>query len=94
MKFQEADLEANPTGKTKQQDNPFIEPSQQHTMVDMRGEFARALSFVLGLGNNYALLRSIGDSHLIRDFIYRRNGAERYHRAGRRPPEPDTGTRR
>lgn len=26
-------------GKTKQQDNPFIEPSQQHTVVDMKGEF-------------------------------------------------------
>lgn len=27
-------------GKTKQQDNPFIEPSQQHAMVDMRGKIA------------------------------------------------------
>lgn len=27
-------------GKTKQQDNPFIEPSQQHTVVDMKGEIA------------------------------------------------------
>jgi hypothetical protein len=30
-------------GKTKQQDNPFIEPSQQHTVVDMKGERSRAL---------------------------------------------------
>jgi len=35
--FQETDLE-DPMGKTKQQDNPFIEPSQQHTVVDMKGE--------------------------------------------------------
>lgn len=27
-------------GKTKQQDNPFIEPSQQHAVVDMRGKIA------------------------------------------------------
>ncbi|XP_032685136.1 sodium channel protein para isoform X29 [Odontomachus brunneus] len=31
----ETDLE-DPMGKTKQQDNPFIEPSQQHAVVDMR----------------------------------------------------------
>ncbi|XP_026827705.1 sodium channel protein para isoform X5 [Ooceraea biroi] len=31
----EADLE-DPMGKTKQQDNPFIEPSQQHAVVDMK----------------------------------------------------------
>ncbi|KAL6432412.1 hypothetical protein ACFW04_006775 [Cataglyphis niger] len=31
----ESDLE-DPMGKTKQQDNPFIEPSQQHTVVDMK----------------------------------------------------------
>ncbi|KMQ96399.1 sodium channel protein para [Lasius niger] len=31
----ETDLE-DPMGKTKQQDNPFIEPSQQHTVVDMK----------------------------------------------------------
>lgn len=24
-------------GKAKQQDNPFIEPSQQHAVVDMKG---------------------------------------------------------
>ncbi|XP_071554609.1 sodium voltage-gated channel paralytic isoform X9 [Temnothorax nylanderi] len=28
--------EEDPMGKTKQQDNPFIEPSQQHTVVDMK----------------------------------------------------------
>lgn len=27
----------DPLGKTKQQDNPFIEPSQQHAVVDMKG---------------------------------------------------------
>ncbi|XP_066584602.1 sodium channel protein para isoform X5 [Prorops nasuta] len=26
----------DPMGKTKQQDNPFVEPSQQHAMVDMK----------------------------------------------------------
>lgn len=36
--FKEADLE-DPLGKTKQQDNPFIEPSQQHAVVDMKGIF-------------------------------------------------------
>lgn len=25
-------------GKAKQQDNPFIEPSQQHAVVDMKGK--------------------------------------------------------
>lgn len=37
--FQETS-EEDPMGKTKQQDNPFIEPSQQHTVVDMKGEIA------------------------------------------------------
>lgn len=36
-------------GKTKQQDNPFIEPSQQHTVVDMKGETARARARFLKL---------------------------------------------
>ena len=26
------------SGKVKQQDNPFIEPSQQHAVVDMKGK--------------------------------------------------------
>lgn len=29
----------DPLGKNKQQDNPFIEPSQQHAVVDMKGSF-------------------------------------------------------
>lgn len=33
---QEGDLD-DPMGKAKQQDNPFIEPSQQHAVVDMKG---------------------------------------------------------
>ncbi|XP_011689749.1 PREDICTED: sodium channel protein para [Wasmannia auropunctata] len=33
--FETSDLE-DTMGKTKQQDNPFIEPSQQHTVVDMK----------------------------------------------------------
>jgi len=41
--FQETDLE-DPMGKTKQQDNPFIEPSQQHTVVDMKGEILCAFA--------------------------------------------------
>ncbi|XP_015185094.1 PREDICTED: sodium channel protein para isoform X1 [Polistes dominula] len=32
----ESDLESDPMGKAKQQDNPFIEPSQQHAVVDMK----------------------------------------------------------
>ena len=36
--LQEGDLE-DPMGKAKQQDNPFIEPSQQHAVVDMKGKF-------------------------------------------------------
>lgn len=36
--FKEGDLE-DPMGKAKQQDNPFIEPSQQHAVVDMKGKF-------------------------------------------------------
>lgn len=28
----------DPLGKNKQQDNPFIEPSQQHAVVDMKGQ--------------------------------------------------------
>jgi len=38
--FQETSDQEDPMGKTKQQDNPFIEPSQQHTVVDMKGEIA------------------------------------------------------
>lgn len=38
MIFQESDLESDPMGKAKQQDNPFIEPSQQHAVVDMKGK--------------------------------------------------------
>ncbi|XP_068993505.1 sodium voltage-gated channel paralytic isoform X2 [Neodiprion pinetum] len=33
--FYEGDME-DPMGKVKQQDNPFIEPSQQHAVVDMK----------------------------------------------------------
>lgn len=40
---QETDLE-DPMGKTKQQDNPFIEPSQQHTVVDMKGEIGAPIT--------------------------------------------------
>ncbi|XP_034184265.1 sodium voltage-gated channel paralytic isoform X3 [Osmia lignaria lignaria] len=35
LSLQEGDLE-DPMGKAKQQDNPFIEPSQQHAVVDMK----------------------------------------------------------
>lgn len=28
----------DPLGKNKQQDNPFIEPSQQNAVVDMKGQ--------------------------------------------------------
>lgn len=38
LSLKEGDLE-DPMGKAKQQDNPFIEPSQQHAVVDMKGEF-------------------------------------------------------
>lgn len=38
--FQETSDVEDTMGKTKQQDNPFIEPSQQHTVVDMKGETA------------------------------------------------------
>lgn len=40
--FKEGDLE-DPMGKAKQQDNPFIEPSQQHAVVDMKGKFLYCL---------------------------------------------------
>lgn len=40
LNFQDTSDVEDPMGKTKQQDNPFIEPSQQHTVVDMKGEIA------------------------------------------------------
>lgn len=41
----ESDLESDPMGKAKQQDNPFIEPSQQHAVVDMKGKRSNNKSF-------------------------------------------------
>ena len=32
----------DPLGKVKHQDNPFIEPSTQHTVVDMKGLYSHS----------------------------------------------------
>lgn len=41
---QDVDME-DPLGKNKQQDNPFIEPSQQHAVVDMKGQTLQFIKF-------------------------------------------------
>ncbi|KAK0091654.1 hypothetical protein PV326_002902, partial [Microctonus aethiopoides] len=51
----DVDME-DPLGKNKQQDNPFIEPSQQHAVVDMKGQ---TLQFIkcYGLERHYRASR-------------------------------------
>lgn len=56
----------DPMGKVKQQDNPFIEPSQQHAVVDMKGRrvsteryttfFAVNLTIFLFSNSNFLLI--------------------------------------
>lgn len=80
-------------GKAKQQDNPFIEPSQQHAVVDMKGKFvlvelSGGIFFIL---NDFDICFFFETSFSL---VRRRDGVERYHRTGGGTTEQNSGARR